>query len=181
MEPREALPGFVAIDFETANRSPRSAVALAVVRVVGGEVAREFSALIKPPTRSFSMSGIHGIRPEDVSGASGFAEVWRGAQEVVRGARFFAAHHAAFDQGVMAACCGDVGTSAPRMRWLCTVALARAVWGVFPTTLPDVCRRLGIGLRRHHDALEDARACAGIVAAAWQTEVGRGWIRRVAG
>lgn len=33
-----------------------------------------------------------------------------------------------------------------------------------PTTLPDVCRRLGITLR-HHDALSDAEACAKVVIA----------------
>ena len=40
--------------------------------------------------------------------------------------------------------------------------MARAAWDLYPTKLPDVCRRLGIALR-HHDALSDAEACARIV------------------
>jgi DNA polymerase-3 subunit epsilon len=43
--------------------------------------------------------------------------------------------------------------------------MARAVWNVRPTTLPDVCRFLGIALN-HHDALSDAEACARIMIAA---------------
>jgi DNA polymerase-3 subunit epsilon len=45
------------------------------------------------------------------------------------------------------------------------VRLARRVWGIYPTRLSDVCRRLGIPLR-HHDAASDAEACARIVIAA---------------
>ena len=41
----------------------------------------------------------------------------------------------------------------------------RRLGPVYPTKLPDVCRRLGIALR-HHDALSDAEACARIVLAA---------------
>jgi DNA polymerase-3 subunit epsilon len=40
--------------------------------------------------------------------------------------------------------------------------LARQTWGIYPTRLPDVCRRLRLPLD-HHDPLSDARACAQIV------------------
>jgi len=46
--------------------------------------------------------------------------------------------------------------------FVCTVEVARSVWSVFPTKLPDVCRLLSIPLR-HHDASSDAKACARIV------------------
>ena len=52
----------------------------------------------------------------------------------------------------------------------CTVQLARAQWGIRPTKLPDVCRRLRIPLR-HHAAESDAVACARIVLAVEAT----GW------
>jgi DNA polymerase III epsilon subunit-like protein len=44
--------------------------------------------------------------------------------------------------------------------------LARALWRVRPTTLPAVCRFLGITMGRHHNAEADARACAEIAIAA---------------
>jgi len=53
----------------------------------------------------------------------------------------------------------------PDLAFRCTVRLARAVWQLRPTTLPDVCAHLRIPLR-HHDALSDAEACARIVIAA---------------
>jgi DNA polymerase-3 subunit epsilon len=40
--------------------------------------------------------------------------------------------------------------------------LARRLWNLKPTKLPDVCRHLGITLK-HHDAASDALACAKIV------------------
>ena len=55
--------------------------------------------------------------------------------------------------------------SPPKRPFVCTVELARAKWGIYPTTLPDVCRRLGISLR-HHEPGPDAEACARIVLAA---------------
>ena len=53
----------------------------------------------------------------------------------------------------------------PRVPFTCTVQLARSQWGICPTRLPDVCRRLRIPLR-HHDSGSDAEACARIVLAA---------------
>lgn len=54
-----------------------------------------------------------------------------------------------------------------RSHRLCTVRLARRVWSIRPTKLPDVFRRLGLELD-HHGALSDAEACARIVLAAYE-------------
>jgi len=40
--------------------------------------------------------------------------------------------------------------------------LARRTWGIYPTTLPEVCRFLKLPVQ-HHDPGADAEACAGIV------------------
>lgn len=170
------LPTFVALDFETANRSPRSAVAMALTRVVGGVVERRMATLLRPPTRSFQFAKLHGIEAEHVADAPDFGTAWRRAVGMLDGARFVAAHHAAFDQGVLDDCCRHTNMPMPRLRFLCTVALAREVWGIVPTKLPNVCQRLGIPLE-HHSAASDADACAAIVCAAWATTRGQGWIR----
>ena len=171
-------PVFVAIDFETANRSPDSAVAMGLVRVADGQVEGRFSTMIQPQTRRFVFSRIHGLRAADVAEAPEFGSAWRRARALVEGARFLAAHNAAFDRGVLAMCCGRAGIAAPRLPFVCTVVLARAAWGLLPTKLPHVCRHLGIPLQ-HHDAGSDAEACAAIVCAAWQTESGRRWLREI--
>ena len=173
------LPSVAAIDFETANRSPRSAVSLGLVLMVGGAIVERFSTLIRPPTRHFTFTRIHGLAAHDVADAPDFAAIWPTVAQHLRRARVLAAHHAAFDQAVLAACCSAAGLTMPRHRVMCTVALSRETWGLTPTRLPDVCRYLGIPLR-HHDAAADAEACAHIVRAAWSTETGRRWILRLA-
>ncbi|MCB9712793.1 MAG: 3'-5' exonuclease [Myxococcales bacterium] len=173
-------PTFVALDFETANRSPRSAVAVGLVRVDGGAVTTTTMELIRPTTRRFANTSVNGIGPQDVEHAAGFGEVWMRLGRWVDGARFFAAHNAGFDQEVLLACCERAGLPSPRVPFVCTMALARAVWEVYPTRLPDVCQRLGIELR-HHEASSDALACARIVLAAWGTEVGRRMVERMIG
>ena len=52
---------------------------------------------------------------------------------------FLAAHNASFDRSVLLACCARYRLRAPRTPFTCTVQLARAQWGIYPTTLPDVC------------------------------------------
>ena len=91
-----------------------------------------------------------------------FAQLWPELSRELERADFLAAHNAPFDRGVLAACCAAAGVVAPRTPFVCTVRLARAAWNVKPTTLPDVCRYLGLELK-HHEALSDAEACARIV------------------
>ena len=74
---------------------------------------------------------------------------------------------------VLAGCCETYRLSRVDRPAVCTVRVARRVWGIYPTKLPDVCRHLGIELK-HHDAASDASACAGILvralAAGWTPE-----------
>lgn len=177
---RDAPPSFVAIDFETANRSPRSAVAVGLVRVDGGVVTAVVVERIRPATVRFTNTRVHGLAPEDVAEAGEFGAVWGSVERWVEGARFLAAHHAEFDREVLQACCERAGLPSPRLPFVCTVALARAVWQCSPAKLPHVCERLGIELR-HHEPGSDALACARIVLAAWGTEVGRRRVQRLTG
>lgn len=156
---------FCAIDFETASYDRNSACAVSVVRVEDGAITHEASTLIRPPGGHIlpRFTAIHGISPNDVRDAPPFAEAWRTLRPMLRGASFLAAHNAPFDRSVLHASCRASELPIPRRAFACTVALARARWGIFPTRLPDVCQHLGIELEQHHDALADARACAEIV------------------
>ena len=163
--PGPAGGAFVAIDFETADPGPDSACAVGLVRVEGLKVVRREVVLIRPPRPRIVFSYIHGITWEMVAGAPAFAEAWPALAPVLEGASFLAAHCAPFDRRVLAACCAAAGLPVPALPFACTMQLARRTWGIRPTKLPDVCRRLGIGLI-HHDPLSDAEACARIVIAA---------------
>jgi DNA polymerase-3 subunit epsilon len=153
---------FVALDFETADPMRDSACALALVRVEKGRITARETRLLRPPRPEFWFTHIHGITWEAVMGEPAFEEAWPAMEGILEGADFLAAHNASFDRSVMRACCERAGLAAPPSPWLCTVRLARRVWGIHPTRLPDVCGRLDIPLR-HHDAASDAEACARIV------------------
>lgn len=156
---------FVAIDFETANYARNSACSVALVKVVGGKIVAKEAHYIKPPTREFVFTYIHGLKWAHVKDADEFGKLWPRLGSYLEGAEFFAAHNASFDKGVLEACCSSHGIRSPPLPFRCTVQIAREAWNIRPTKLPDVCRKLGIELN-HHDALSDAMACAQIVIAA---------------
>ncbi len=156
---------FVAIDFETANPRRDSACAVGLVKVAGGRIVETAVHLIRPPTRNFRFTFIHGLAWADVAEAEDFGGLWPKIADFFDGATFLAAHNASFDRSVLNACCATYGLTLPTLMFQCTVRLARQTWSIYPTKLPDVCRELGIALN-HHEALSDARACAEIVLAA---------------
>lgn len=158
---------FTAIDFETATKSYHSACSVAVVEVHGGEVADSFYTLIKPPGMRFNPVNIsiHGITPSMVEKARDFAGVWPELERYLRG-RVVVAHNALFDMGVLRASLRANHLPPPQFYQCCTVQIARRVWPELPNyKLNTVGDFLNIAFR-HHDALEDARACAAIPVAA---------------
>jgi len=161
-----SLPSFIALDFETADYPPDSACAIGLVRVEHGRITSRHYHLIRPPRPRFSFTHIHGLTWEDVAREPTFGELWPEIAPLLADVEFLAAHNASFDRNVLYACCETYGLAPPPHPFRCTVNLARKVWRIFPTKLPDVCRRLSIHLN-HHEALSDAEACARIVLAAW--------------
>lgn len=156
---------FAAIDFETANHDRASACAVGLVVVEGSRIVDRVYELIRPPTREFAFTHIHGLTWNDVRSAPTFADLWPTLERRLRPVEFLAAHNAPFDRGVLAACCARYGLAAPRRRFVCTIQVAREMWDIYPTKLPNVCQRLQIPLR-HHQADADAEACARILIAA---------------
>lgn len=155
---------FVALDFETACHRRDSACAVALVRVEKSRITERIFHLIRPPQRKFIFTHIHGITWNDVALEKTFAELWPALRPILKGVDFIAAHNAPFDRSVLLACCETYRLKPPDLPFVCTVRLAREIWNLHPTTLPDVCCHLGIQLN-HHDAGSDAHACAQIVLA----------------
>jgi DNA polymerase III subunit epsilon len=159
------MPSFTAIDFETADHQRDSACAIAMVRVQRGRIVDRQDALIRPPRREVLSTWIHGLTWDDLRDADPFAVVWARLSHMLDGSAFLVAHNAAFDRGVLSACCRSAGLQPPALRWICTVDVAKRTWGRAKNGLPEVCRGLGIPLD-HHDAASDALACARIALAA---------------
>ena len=153
---------FVAIDFETANNSRASACSVGLVTVADSQIISEEVFLIKPPSKQFLFTDIHGLTWDDVKNESTFDELWPILDEIITGVDYLVAHNAPFDKGVLNKCCEEYDIQAPDVPFMCTVRLARSQWGITPTKLNNVCEALDIPLN-HHEALSDARACAKIV------------------
>jgi DNA polymerase-3 subunit epsilon len=153
---------FAAIDFETADYGRDSACSISVIVVEKRKIVKKTSVLIRPPRRNFVFSYLHGISWRDVASKPKFDELWPKINRLLNHVEFIAAHNASFDRGVLHACCAKAGITPPEIKYLCTMKLARLLWGLYPTKLPDVARHFGISLN-HHDAQSDAIACAKIV------------------
>lgn len=158
---------FVAVDFETANSFRGSPCAVGAVKVVDGRIAEEWSTLIRPPAevRGFDRRNvrIHGIRPEDIAAAPHFSEVLVRLREFV-GTLPVAAHNAAFDMGVIRSAAEVEGLPLAPQMYFCTVQLSRKHFTLPSHSLPFSAEAAGAPMTHHHDALEDARACAAIAA-----------------
>ncbi len=160
----------LALDFETASHSPDSACALGLTLVEDGRITAEDAFLIRPPEPEFVFTHIHGLRWDDVAGAPTFDRTWPRLASWLDGVDWLAAHNASFDRGVLGACCKTYRLAPVDLPFICTVQVARRVWGIYPTKLPMVCRALDIPLS-HHDAASDASACAQILVRALEA----GW------
>jgi len=159
----------VCLDFETANGHPGSACALGMVILEGGREEKRWYSLIRPhpdcgPFHPMNV-GIHGIHPRDVENAPEFDQVFAGIRELLEGS-LVVAHNASFDMGVLLKTLGMYHLEPPEFSYLCTVKLARRVWGDLENhRLNTVCAHLGYRFR-HHNAAEDAGACARILTVA---------------
>jgi DNA polymerase-3 subunit epsilon len=153
---------FLAIDFETADYGPDSACAIGLVRVERGVIVSRAGHLIRPPREDFVFSYLHGITWEDVEHELSFRKLWPTIAPMFHGVDFLAAHNASFDRNVLYTCCHAAEIDPPDIPFQCSMVTARNVWGIYPTRLPDVCRRLRITLN-HHDPSSDAEACARIM------------------
>jgi DNA polymerase-3 subunit epsilon len=158
---------FTAIDFETANRRKDSACQLAAVTVRNGDIVDERMWMIRPDPFFFSPSNIriHGIRPADVEDQPTFAALWDDIASFLADDCLIA-HNAAFDLGVLLGCLSRHGIPTPEMHFSCTRLIAKETWPDRPRFgLKPLSNWLGVEFR-HHDALEDSRACAKLLLAA---------------
>lgn len=158
---------FTAIDFETANYDANSACSVGMVKVEEGEIVDEFISLIRPPSREFRFTHIHGLTWEDVQEAPNFKDIWPAMKVFIGSSPFLVAHNAPFDRKVLLSSleANGIGDTPPEFR--CTVQVARHKLKIKPAKLSNVCDVLGIELD-HHEALSDARASAQVMIHAYR-------------
>ena len=155
---------FTAFDFETANKYANSACSLAAVTMNDDDCVRQGYTLIRPPFMVFDPENvaIHGIHPEQVAHKPKFDALWGNIQKHLEG-RILVAHYAVFDTRVLRSLLKYYHLEKPQASYACTVEISRRVWPDLPNhKLDTVAGYLGYSFQ-HHQALDDARACAHIV------------------
>jgi len=155
---------FVAIDFETANKERSSACALGIAVVRNGQIIKKNHWLLKPPQNYFSPFNIsiHGITEDTVKDKPDFKELWPTIRRYFEN-EVVVAHYAGFDIGVLQEVLNEYEIDYPQFSYSCSRIIAKKVWpNRINYGLKVVAEFLGIKFV-HHDAEEDARACAQIV------------------
>lgn len=160
---------FITIDFEIANNNMNSACSLGMVFVQNNKIIDEKYYLIQPPTLKLNpaMSKIHGLSFEDLKKAPTFDEVWREISQYFHNESLFIAHNAQFDMNVLKNCLLAYSIAIPEFEYVCSIPLSTCACrgeGI-GISLKNRTERFGITLNNHHNALDDARACAQLVLA----------------
>lgn len=155
---------FIAIDVETANNERSSICAIGAVKVEGGVVTDSRYSLIQPEPNWYARfcTAVHGLTDDDTWNAPVFGKVWKDWQPWLEGYTLVA-HNARFDAGCIRAACRVYGLDEPDEPFLCTLEAARKAIprGMCPSkSLDMLCEFFGIPLKNHHNALDDAEACA---------------------
>ncbi|BBE23190.1 DNA polymerase III subunit epsilon [Arthrobacter sp. MN05-02] len=157
---------FTAIDFETANGFRGSPCAVGLTKVRDGRIIEEASWLMRPPEGHDHFDSrniaIHGITSGMVRDAPRFGELFPEIGGFI-GSDVLVAHNAAFDLGVIRSALEVSALAGPAWDYACTVLLSRRSYSLPSYSLPFVAEAAGVPLLNHHDAVEDARACAGIM------------------
>lgn len=151
---------FTAIDFETANSVRSSACSVGLSFVEDGQIVGRLHQLIRPRPLYFEAMNvsIHGITEKDVAGAPSFGEYWPELMQKIKGP--LVAHNAAFDMSVLRYALDGCGLPYPELDYFCTCVIAKFTWPEHSRyTLDYLAQTMNISFQ-HHDAAEDAHACA---------------------
>ena len=158
---------YVAIDFETANSFVGSICAVGLAIINDGTIEESRFWLVKPHKRCcyfdpFNVT-IHGIRESDVAGAAEFDVVYR--QEILPRitGNVVAAHNAAFDMSALRHVLDLYRIEYPDIHYLCTYKASVRTWEDLENHKLDTVSKFLNFRFKHHDALEDALACANIL------------------
>ncbi len=152
---------FVAIDFETATSSYESACALGIAVVQGLQVTETWYHLLQPPQNRYEEANVrvHGITPAQTADAPTLDEIWPKIRRFFDGT-LVVAHNARFDTSVLRSSLRG-SDEIPNFKFADTVQMVR---DIVPGrhTLDACCAWFGIPLEHHHNALDDAVACANV-------------------
>lgn len=154
---------FVVIDFETCSGFRSSVCSVGVVVIENGKIVDRFYSLVNPNTTYFHKKcvEIHGITYDKVKYAPTFKTVWKHVDKMI-GDSPIVAHNVAFEKSCIDACHIKYRTN-NKYEYICTLKMSRKYDKTLNShKLNIVAEHYGVKLIKHHNALQDAEACANI-------------------
>jgi DNA polymerase-3 subunit epsilon len=155
---------FVALDVETANNDRSSICQIGLAGVRADNSIQVWKTYVNPHTDKWPCSWIHGITAEHVVSAPTFSELLPVLDDLLSQSAVY--QHSAFDMSAIAAACRCARLTTPNWEWKNSIEMARQAWPELKTSagygLASLKRHLNLRFD-HHDAGEDARACAEVV------------------
>ncbi len=155
---------FVAIDLETANSNRSSICALGMVKVKNNEIIDTYYKLVNPEDYfdEFNVM-IHGIGEEDVADSPTFENVYNDITTFVE-KYDLVAHSTRFDMYAIADCMTKYNLPIWTNNYFCSQRISQELRkGLVSYRLNDLVFQFGLNSFEHHNALEDAKACANII------------------
>ena len=161
---RHIAPSFAAVDVGTANPSRYSICQIGIVHVRDGRIADHWSTLVDPETWFDDWNvEIHGIDEEDVRGSPVMPRLEPELRQRLSG---YVLSHSTFDSVAFERAFERYELPDLSCAWIDSQRVVRRAWrdrfGKKGYGLKNVATFLGIEFD-HHDALEDARACARVM------------------
>ena len=155
---------FVAIDVETANENVSSICPIGLAVFEHGEIVKEWVTLVNPEEDFSAMNvGIHGIKESDVKNKPKFIEIYDELYGYIN--ECICVSHSHFDRVSINRSIEKYSLNKPAVTWLDSARVARRTWTQLASKgygLYNVCEIIGYKFK-HHDALEDAKACGVIL------------------
>jgi DNA polymerase-3 subunit epsilon len=166
------------LDFETANTKSGSICAAGCAVLEDGAVTGSRRWLICPHAGYRWMrpdfTRIHGLCHWDVCNCPEFPVAWEEMREMLLSSDCVVIHNAPFDLGHLKSALALYGLPSVEFDYADSVVITRRLFPGLPShSLDAMAGHFGITFR-HHDALNDAFACASIIA---RTGIPEGYVR----
>ncbi|MGB4589747.1 MAG: 3'-5' exonuclease [Clostridiaceae bacterium] len=159
-----SLDTYTAFDVETPNAKNDSICSLGLVHVKDGRVVSKEYYLVDPEDRfDYFNVKLHGISMNTVKGEPSFPKIWEKISDYFTEG-LIVAHNATFDLNVLSKTLHTYRIDVPKINYVCTMKLSRKYNKDSKRHgLDHVCNLLGVDLEHHHNAMDDAEACQGIL------------------
>lgn len=166
---------FTAIDFECATPQRDSVCSVGIVTVKQWKIVDAYYSLINPEIDKqdwgYYQMNTHNIKPEMVSPAPRFPEVWDRIEDNLINPCFVVGHNVlSMERHCIEKACWKYGIEPPDLSYKCTQKLASLGYGLDKVKLNECCDHFGyhtLKKNNHHNALADAVASARLILQAW--------------